>query len=238
MSIFNLFKKKPPEAKVEVSPTYTDLQLVDKPGGQQVLLLLDPTTGSAKPFPPIDVLLRDSDSMGQTAQTLRDAGASDADLPVSREVADGVLEVLGLDTGQSFHIMSDAALQAEGLTYDLARRGAMARLRAAVPALHIEGGGGRYRVAFPDDLDMSASFILVHDEWLDPDALAGDPVFAVGTRVSIHVCGSEDHESLGGMQEIAEVMHAESLQDPAANGRPLTPTLLTYRDGKLEPFKV
>ncbi|WP_341367857.1 hypothetical protein [Yoonia sp. BS5-3] len=188
------------------------------------------------PSTQIDILLRDTDSLAATVETLRNAGAGDADIPVTRPVVDGVVEVLALNAGPSFQLMSSAHLDQQGLSYDAARDIAMARLRAAAADLTVEGGGGRYRARFTPDLDLSASFLLTTETWLDLDALDGPPVFAVGTRVSIHACGANDPDSVAGMKEIAAVMHAESVADPVANGRPLTPQLLTIKGGVLGPF--
>jgi len=132
--------------------------------------------------------------------------------------------------------MSENSLRTKGLTHEIARKGAMFRLRAATANLQVEGGGGRYRVTYPDNMDLSASFMLIPEDWLDMSDIKGTPVFAVGTRISIHVCGSEDHASIAGMRDIAKVMYAESTEDPAANGPPLSPELLTFSEGRIVPF--
>ena len=56
-------------------------------------------------------------------------------------------------------------------------------------------------------------------------------------ELSIHVCGSGDAESLAGLAQIAETIYHDSVQDPVNNGRPVTPRLLTIRDGELAFFE-
>jgi len=213
MGLFDIFKKKSEKDEGELPPIYSDIHATDNGDGHITLLLSDPASGRTAPFPPIDILLRDVVGIEQGNQQLLDAGAGAINLPIVQNITEDFVEFLGLDIGTSRSIMSEDNLRREGLTYELARKGAMARLRAAVAGLNVEGGGGRYRVTYPQDLDLSASFILISEDWLDLNDIKGDPVFAVGTRVSIHVCGSEDFESLAGLREIAEVMYAEGVEE-------------------------
>ena len=52
----------------------------------------------------------------------------------------------------------------------------------------------------------------------------------------LHMCGSEDVGAIAGLQALAEALYRESVDDPAEYGRPLTPALLTVRDGELHEF--
>ena len=183
-------------------------------------MLLSPETGEAIPFPAIEIVMRRSEELQSVVDTLRSVGAEEADIPLAEPVISGVVTLLGLDEGGHFSDLSANSLSRMRLTPELARTGALARLRQSVTHLQIDGGGGRFRVSYPDNPDLTASFMLIADGWLSGDSVAGDPVFAAGNRVSLHVCGSEDTEALAGLREIAATFYRDSVADPGARASP------------------
>ncbi|MEM6274981.1 MAG: hypothetical protein AAF735_07040 [Myxococcota bacterium] len=239
MGLFDIFKGKSKTTTTSNpdDPEFSRLVAADAGKGRVDLMMLDPESGSRARFPDLDFLLRDTHWFQAVRKTLQNSGAPDDNIPVVEHLTNDVVQVFGLDAGDRYTILSPADLRRYGMGLQITRAGALARLRQAVPDLLIEGGSGRFRVSYPENPDLSASFMLVHGDWLDPNELNGDPVFAVGRRISLHACGSRDRESLEGMREIAQVMYAESVNDPYGNGKPLTKELLTMKDDKLVPFR-
>lgn len=239
---FNLFRKRSSETKDPQKSNnpefFTELMASRDETGTVTLTMRDPDTKTFAIFPAIDLLLRSSEDMARRVDELRSMGVDDADLPVTESLIDGVVSTFGIDQQDSYTLLSDSMLRNERLRPAMARTGALARLRHASRHLKFEGGAGRFRINYAENLDLTASFLLVADEWLASDKLNGDPVFAIGTRISIHVCGSGDAESLTGLAQIAESMYNDSVQDPVNNGRPLTPRLLTINNGQLAFFEV
>lgn len=142
--------------------------------------------------PPTSILLRRAEEYQQMVADVLEAGASEDELPIAEPVANGVVEMWSIDRGDHFEHLSQRHLDQAGLSFEAVRHSALEQLREAAKGLRIEGGDGRFRVSYPDDPDLCASFILVADEWLDTSSLLGEAVYAVGTRTLLHVCGSED----------------------------------------------
>lgn len=115
--------------------------------------------------PPTSILLRRAEEYQQMVADVLEAGASEDELPIAEPVANGVVEMWSIDRGDHFEHLSQR---------------------------HLDQAGLSFRVSYPDDPDLCASFILVADEWLDTSSLLGEAVYAVGTRTLLHVCGSED----------------------------------------------
>lgn len=159
--------------------------------------------------PPTSILLRRAEEYQQMVADVLEAGASEDELPIAEPVANGVVEMWSIDRGDHFEHLSQR---------------------------HLDQAGLSFRVSYPDDPDLCASFILVADEWLDTSSLLGEAVYAVGTRTLLHVCGSEDAAAVGGMIQIAETFYEEGLSDPKNNGMPLTPRPLVMQDGVLADF--
>ena len=238
---FNLFRKRSSDIndpkKANHPEFFTELIASDNGTGVITLTMRDPDTRTFAIFPAIDLLLRSSEDMERRVDELRSMGVDNADLPVVEPLVDGVVATFGIEQRDSYTLLSDSMLRNERLRPAMARTGALTRLRQASQYLKLEGGAGRLRVKYEENLDLTASFLLVADEWLASDKFDGEPVFAIGTRVSIHVCGSGDAESLAGLAQIAETIYHDSVQDPVNNGRPVTPRLLTIRDGELAFFE-
>ena len=138
------------------------------------------TRGAAQSAPvapappqPVDLLLRSATDVRSTAETLRAAGASDADLPWTHEVLPGVVAVLGIDEHHGLSILSERIMADLRLDPEMAYAEALARLSRAATGWKVEGGGGRYRVRYLGDPDLTASFMLIAHEWIGADAISG-----------------------------------------------------------------
>ncbi|KJL30312.1 hypothetical protein RS83_01062 [Microbacterium oxydans] len=233
-----LFRRRSPESSAApVASLAPFSELIASDGGDGLQFsLLDRATGAMSPLPPIEVLLRSTEDLDAIIATLRLAGQTAADLPIIEQVAPGVATTLVLDEGDRFSTLTESALARMRLTPPLARSGAWARLRQACSGLRIDGSDGRYRLTFPANPDMAASFALVTDTWLNKDALRGTPVMAVGNRTALHVCGSADEEGISALRDIAEASYRQSVSAPAEHGQPITPRLLTTVGGALVDF--
>lgn len=102
---------------------------------------------------------------------------------------------------------------------------ALENLKAFLPQLRVEGGGGRYAARLDHNYD--ASMVLVFEHWRDRLSVPGDPVFAIAARDELLICGSEDHESVAALRDMAREIAAKS-----AYG--LTSELFVWRDGRLQ----
>lgn len=219
-------------SRPRTTPQYAKL-VEARQGDLRTLMLLNPASGTTTPFPPIDLLLRSTGDLQRMNSALAARGAGDADLPLSESVVPGVVSTLGLDQGDRFVTLTASHLAEMGITRELAESGARARLRTAASGLQIEGSGGRFRLHLPSNPDLTASFMLIADAWLTSVAIDGDPIFAVGSRAFLHVCGSKDREAMDGLRAIATTMHRDSTADPQGLGQPLTPDLLLLRENRL-----
>jgi uncharacterized protein YtpQ (UPF0354 family) len=102
---------------------------------------------------------------------------------------------------------------------------ALENLMAFLPQLDVQGAGGRYAARLDHNYD--ASMVLVFGQWRDRVSVAGDPVFAVAARDELLVCGSEDHESVAALRDMAQEIAAKS-----AYG--LADELFVWREGRLQ----
>ncbi len=187
-------------------------------------------------LPQIDLLLRSRQATEVLFEALVQAGAPEDQFPYTDEVGPDIVSVLSVDHGDRYLDISGQVLEQMGISPQEITAEALERLRQAAPSLSVEGGGGRYRISFPENPDLTASFMLVANSWVPEGMVQGDPVFAAGSRVMLHLCGSDDADALVGLSRIAQTHYQESLEDPVSNGRPLSPKLLTPRDGKLQKF--
>ncbi|NQX18190.1 hypothetical protein [Rathayibacter sp. VKM Ac-2857] len=98
----------------------------------------------------------------------------------------------------------------------------------------VSGGDGRFLLETPPGSEeLAASLILragflhaLFDEFVD-----GDPAVAIGQRVSMHVCGTEDADAVAGLRELARGLY------DGGDAAPVSTTL--YRlgaDGSATPY--
>lgn len=94
--------------------------------------------------------------------------------------------------------LTEAALAAESLAW-------LARIAPVV-----SGGDGRFLLEMPEGSeDLTASLILRADvlHALVDEFVAGDPVVAIGQRVAMHLCGTDDVEAVEGLRELARGLY-------------------------------
>ncbi|WP_157534438.1 hypothetical protein [Microbacterium sp. Leaf320] len=200
--------------------------------------MIDQQSGAAERFPPIDLLLSGASDFQTKVSALNAREAGAGNLILGETVAPGIVSTLNLDEPQRYVLLTRTHLEGMRLSPELARTGALARLRMAANDLRIEGIGGRFRVWTPAAPDLTASLMLVADTWLNNDAINGAPVFAAGGRTSLYVCGANDHEALEDLRQIAEKRYRASAEAPQTEGLPLTRKLLTLREDKLTELDV
>jgi len=91
-------------------------------------------------------------------------------------------------------------------------------------------GEGRYRLELPGNEDLSASLILIMPLLLPSLPISGRPVIAIGHRIMLHVCGSDDADGVAGLRELAQSLYS------SGEAKPVTPLLYTLVDGVITPF--
>lgn len=92
-------------------------------------------------------------------------------------------------------------------------------------------GDERYRLELPGHEDLAASLILIMPLLLPSLPIAGRPVIAIGHRIMLHVCGSEDKDGIEGLRELSRSLYS------SGEAKPVTPDLYTLVDGVITPFK-
>jgi hypothetical protein len=112
-----------------------------------------------------------------------------------------------------------------GLNEASLRAHALANLEGRSSAFTLVGGEGRYRIELDGFFDVS--LILIASTWVQHLSLAGDPVFALPCRDQLMVCGSDDHQAVSELAEMAPRIAAESAYA-------ITGQLLVLRGGILQ----
>ena len=96
-----------------------------------------------------------------------------------------------------------ASLHDRALT-NLARRG----------DIEVEGGGGRYRLTVPDEMDLTASTHLAPARWRAAVDIPGDLAVAVPTRIHVLLCSADDADSVAALQGYATELFAQAASKP------------------------
>lgn len=91
-------------------------------------------------------------------------------------------------------------------------------------------GDGRYRLELPEHADLAASLILIMPLLLPSLNLSGQPVIAIGHRIMLHVCGSDDAEGIESLRELTQSLYS------SGEAKPVTPLLYTLVDGVITEF--
>ncbi|MDR1808036.1 MAG: hypothetical protein LBR33_09025 [Propionibacteriaceae bacterium] len=162
----------------------------------------------------------------QPAAWYRDACAQIPDRgwwPIVEELPNDLALTFALDRPEAFETVTTKRAEALGLTrQDLAAE-ARATLDQRAAGVVLEGRGGRYRVELPDCPDLAASLILNTPVWLKAGDIAGQPVLAIGRRIMLHVCGSDDGASVAGLAALNRNLY----ESPPVEGKALDPRLFT-----------
>jgi hypothetical protein len=144
--------------------------------------------------------------------------------PFARTLADGLWASYATDPAGSWQQVQRGQVDAFGGPEGL-HDAALANLRRRVSGqITTEGGGGRFRLTVPHEMDLSASLALVPELWTGGVEIAGAPVLCLPTRVELLVCGDRDEETVASLRTFAP-----SLMDEA-RGKPVAPTLFTLTD--------
>ena len=204
--------------------------------GQPIFLLHNRRTGETYPFPNIDLFLYPESEFSQIIAGLRKTKVDSNLYPIVEHLCPGIDAVLYLDDKNIFETVSEKILADQKLPYATARNGALARLRELASELIIETTSTHLHVTFPSSVNKVASFMLITDAWLRPQDTLGAPVFAAGTRNQLYLCGADDADAVAQLRNIARQAYDNGLSDPERFGFPLTPQLLTIKDGKLALF--
>jgi hypothetical protein len=195
-----------------------------------VAVVVDPVAGTARvgadavPLYPLVM-----DDRTRDALLSRYAGS---DRPVLDAHASGLTVAYVLERDAAWEYVTAATASRLGLTGAALAAESLAWLERVDPV--VAGGDGRFLLEVPAGReDLAASLILraafLHD--LFDEFVAGDPVVAVGQRVSMHVCGADDAESVEGLRLLARGLY------DAGDATPVSTAL--YRlgaDGSATPW--
>jgi uncharacterized protein YtpQ (UPF0354 family) len=136
-----------------------------------------------------------------------------------------------VDLGDSYSYVTKPVADEAGLDEDALRSIATSTLAEIASEHLVLTGDDRYRVELPGLDDLAASLILVLPSILPQLELDGDPVIAIGHRVMLHVCGSNDAAGIEGMRGLALALFE------SGDAKPVTPELQTITaDGAIVPF--
>jgi hypothetical protein len=130
------------------------------------------------------------------------------DEPVLDVHASGLRVAYVLERESAWEYVTAATADRLGLAGTALAAESLAQLARIDPV--VSGGGGRFLLETPVGReDLAASHILraayLHD--LFDEFVAGDPVVAIGQRVAMHVCGTEDSEAVTGLRELARGLY-------------------------------
>jgi len=143
--------------------------------------------------------------------------------PITDELPNDVVITYAFDRPDQFETLTPARLRALGRSRQDVTDAAYATLAERAAGAVVEGKGGRYRVELPDHPDLAASLILDIKAWLSPEQIRGRPVLAAARRVMIHVCGSDDANSVAGLGRL----NRNLFSTPTVEGKALSPDLFT-----------
>lgn len=132
--------------------------------------------------------------------------------PFAQALTGEVYVTYAIDPGPSWEVVKiddvpaygDAEALRERALSNLVRRGDIA----------VEGGGSRYRLTVPDEMDLTASALLTPDRWRSAIDIPGDLAVAVSTRIHVLLCSADDAESVAALQSYATELFAQAASKP------------------------
>jgi len=171
-----------------------------------VPVLVDPVAGTARvgaDAVPLYPLVMDD----RAAASLRSRStASDGPLLTAHD--SGLTVAYVLEREAAWEYVTAATAERLGLTEAAVTAESLAWLARLAPVA--SGGDGRFRLEMPEGSeDLAASLILRADavHALVDEFVAGDPVVAIGQRVAMHLCGTDDTEAVEGLRELARGLY-------------------------------
>lgn len=134
------------------------------------------------------------------------------------------------DVGGAYSIVSRATAVDAGYDDTALLRAATEHLASIARSSLQASGEGRYRLELPGHEDLAASLILIMPLLLPSLPISGAPVIAIGHRIMLHVCGSEDAAGIEGLRELTQSLFT------SGEAKPVTPLLYTLVDGVITRF--
>lgn len=202
------YQRHPDEVEAQFAEMYAAALATDAPipEGGTLLAVLKPT-----------------EWLDTTRQQLASVGAPAGAVPLTVEVAPGLIAAYAIDTPHAVSFVT---------TEDAARFGtptqlhalALEGLAALADRASVEGGGGRFGVRADGTYD--ASLALVFDRLASRLAFTGPPVIAIPARDELLV---GDGASAG----VVESLRAIVARIHRTSGYPVSTRLYTWRDGAL-----
>jgi len=164
-------------------------------------------------------------------ETLALALTDAAQTPVYTPIGTDWGVAYGVDLGDSYSYVTQPVADEAGLD-EAALRAIATTTLAEIASEHLVlTGEVRYRMELPGLDDLAASLILVLPSILPQLELDGDPVIAIGHRVMLHVCGSNDAAGIEGLRGLSMALYE------SGDAKPVTPALQTITaDGSIVPF--
>ncbi len=226
--------------------------------GQLHVRMRDVGTGQIADFPPLYPMMHRIEDIERTWRELSAAGEHSQAAPFTYRVTSDVCFTLSLDLGDQWVMVSREMLSSIGLDMNAARQGAIVLLYDASRRMVISEAGitsvpsegliklgaspqpdalpGVFRIDFPEDPDLTASFMLNAGDWLREGILNGTPVFSAGTRDVLYVCGSGDRRAVEHLRRLTGKHYFAGLDDPEEHGQPLSLQLFTFDGHRIHQF--
>ena len=195
-----------------------------------VAVVADPATGRARvgtdAVPILPLVLDDRAAAALMARS----AASNA--PILAPHASGLTIAHVLDRDGAWEYVTASTAARLGHTVESLAAEALAWLALIDPI--VSGGDGRFLLETPPGSEELAASLILRAGFLHTlfnEFVAGDPVIAIGQRVSMHVCGTEDADAVAGLRELARGLYN------GGDAAPVSTTL--YRlgaDGSAMPY--
>jgi hypothetical protein len=174
-------------------------------------------------------LVAGPDWVEETKRILAGGGVPMDAWPIQVPVGGGLVATYALDEPHGFEYLQQGQLPGLGMDLNALHQTALETLiERAQSSLTATGDQGRYCLEMPGNEDLVASLVLVPHLWSGQLHVAGQPVAAIATRIRLHLCGSDDTDSVRSLGDLASQLYRQ------AEGKPVTPSLITWRDGRLE----
>lgn len=132
--------------------------------------------------------------------------------PFAQPLTGEVYVTYATDPGPSWEIVNIDEVPAYGGAASLHDR-ALANL-ARRGDIEVEGGGGRYRLTVPDEMDLTASTLLAPARWRAAVDIPGDLAVAVPTRIHVLLCSADDADSVAALQGYATELFTQAASKP------------------------
>jgi hypothetical protein len=149
-------------------------------------------------------------------------------LPYATTAAAGLLILCATDPHGAWQLVSVGGVDAYGgpeallatATANLGKRG----------RIQSQGNDKRVRLTLPEELDLSASLVLIPEAWRATVPMLGDLAISAPTRIGLYVCAADDPEAVA---ELALITRAKFQE---GEGKPVSPDLYRLSAAGLVPL--